>query len=99
MKSRDFCYWLMGFFELQGTNQALTPEQVQIIKNHLKLVFLHEIDPSYSDNKIVQQIFQNILALMYPHYCKNILNKNLNKNKSNNYLYSNYLQDLALFTQ
>ena len=32
----------------------------QIIKNHLKLVFLHEIDPSYSDNKVVQQIFQNI---------------------------------------
>ena len=30
------------------------------LKNHLKLVFLYEIDPSYSDNKIVQQIFQNI---------------------------------------
>jgi len=60
MTSRDFCYFLQGFFELQGTNQALTPEQVQIIRNHLKLVFLHEIDPSYSDNKIVQQIFQNI---------------------------------------
>jgi hypothetical protein len=60
MTSRDFCYFLQGFFELQGTNQALTPEQVQIIRNHLKLVFLYEIDPSYSDNKIVQQIFQNI---------------------------------------
>ncbi len=60
MTSRDFCYWLQGFFELQGTNQALTTEQVQIIRNHLKLVFLHEIDPSYSDNKVVQQIFQNI---------------------------------------
>jgi len=60
MTSRDFCYFLQGFFELQGTNQALTPEQVQIIRNHLKLVFLHEIDPSYSDNKVVQQIFQNI---------------------------------------
>jgi hypothetical protein len=60
MTSRDFCFWLQGFFELQGTNQALTIEQVQIIRNHLKLVFLHEIDPSYSDNKVVQQIFQNI---------------------------------------
>lgn len=60
MTSRDFCYWLQGFFELQGTNEALTTEQVQIIRNHLKLVFLHEIDPSYSDNKVVQQIFQNI---------------------------------------
>lgn len=60
MRSDQFVYWLQGFFELQGTNQALTPEQIQIIRNHLKLVFLHEIDPSYSDNKIVQQIFQNI---------------------------------------
>lgn len=60
MRSDQFVYWLQGFFELQGTNEALTPEQVQIIKNHLKLVFLYEIDPSYSDNKVVQQIFQNI---------------------------------------
>jgi hypothetical protein len=60
MRSDQFVYWLQGFFELQGTNQALTIEQVQIIRNHLKLVFLHEIDPSYSDNKVVQQIFQNI---------------------------------------
>lgn len=60
MTSRDFVYWLQGFFEIQSSNEALTPEQVQIIKNHLKLVFLHEIDPSYSDNKVVQQIFQNI---------------------------------------
>lgn len=60
MRSDQFVYWIQGYFELQGTNQALTPEQVQIIKNHLKLVFLYEIDPSYSDNKVVQQIFQNI---------------------------------------
>jgi hypothetical protein len=60
MRSVDFCYWLIGYFELSEPDKALTPEQVQIIKNHLKLVFLYEIDPSYSDNKIVQQIFQNI---------------------------------------
>jgi hypothetical protein len=60
MTSKDFVYWLQGFFELSEPNKALTPEQIQIIRNHLKLVFLYEIDPSYSDNKIVQQIFQNI---------------------------------------
>ncbi len=60
MRSDQFVYWLQGFFELNRKDEALTPEQIQIIKNHLKLVFLHEIDPSYSDNKIVQQIFQNI---------------------------------------
>lgn len=60
MRSVDFCYFLQGFFELSDANTPLTEKQVQTIKNHLKLVFLHEIDPSYSDNKIVQQIFQNI---------------------------------------
>ena len=60
MTSKDFVYWLQGFFELSEPNKALTPEQVKTIKNHLKLVFLYEIDPSYSDSKIVQAIFQNI---------------------------------------
>ena len=48
------------FFELSEPDKALTPNQIKIIQNHLKLVFLYEIDPSYSDNKVVQQIFQNI---------------------------------------
>ncbi len=60
MKSTEFCYWLIGYFELADANTALTEKQVKTIKNHLKLVFLHEIDPSYSDDKTVQQIFQNI---------------------------------------
>lgn len=60
MTSKDFVYFLQGFFELTNSNEALTSEQVKTIKNHLKLVFLHEIDPSYSDNPIVQKIFQNI---------------------------------------
>ena len=60
MTSKDFCYWLQGFFELSKTDEPLTPEQVRTIKNHLKLVFLHEIDPSYSDDPTVQAIFQNI---------------------------------------
>lgn len=60
MTSKDFCYWLQGLFELSEPNIALTEKQVQTIKNHLKLVFLHEIDPSYSDDPTVQKIFQNI---------------------------------------
>lgn len=45
MTSRDFVYWLQGFMEI---NQPLsiTEEQTKIIKNHLALVFKHEIDPS-----------------------------------------------------
>ena len=44
MNTIDFCYWLQGHFEL-NPDAALTTEQTQIIKNHLKLVFKHEIDP------------------------------------------------------
>lgn len=60
LKSTEFAFWLQGFFELSDANATLTEKQVQTIKNHLKLVFLHEIDPSYSDDPTVQKIFQNI---------------------------------------
>lgn len=46
MQSRDFCYWLQGFFEIHGGDVVLTPPQVDIIKNHLNMVFVHDIDPS-----------------------------------------------------
>jgi hypothetical protein len=46
MTSREFCYWLQGLFELTETNQ-LSFNQTQAIKNHLNMVFIHEIDPSY----------------------------------------------------
>ncbi len=48
LTSRDFCYWLQGHFEISnptGTGD-LTPTQVIVIRNHLALVFKHEIDPS-----------------------------------------------------
>ena len=59
MTSKDMCYWLQGFFELSETDE-LTPRQVEIIKNHLKLVFYYEIDSSYSADKEVQAELQNI---------------------------------------
>ena len=43
MTSRDYCYWLQGFFELNQP-EAITEAQLQIIKNHLNLVFIHDID-------------------------------------------------------
>lgn len=39
MTPQDFCYWLQGFFELSTDGITVTPEQVLIIKDHLKLVF------------------------------------------------------------
>lgn len=44
MTSRDFCYWLQGYFELGGG--VLSAEHTLCIKRHLALVFKHEIDPS-----------------------------------------------------
>ena len=41
MQPKDFCYWLQGHFELAGDNY-LTTAQVEMIKDHLKLVFEKE---------------------------------------------------------
>lgn len=52
MTSRDFVFWLQGFFEIAGANPTvdtaydLSAPQTDIIKKHLALVFIHEIDPS-----------------------------------------------------
>jgi hypothetical protein len=47
MTSRDFCYWLQGYFEIAGEDIYLEQEQVACIKRHLNMVFIHEIDPSF----------------------------------------------------
>lgn len=46
MTSRDFVYWLQGLFELAKPEQ-LNAEQTELIRRHLQLVFIHEIDPSF----------------------------------------------------
>ncbi len=55
MTSRDFCYWLQGYFELSG-NIDLPKSKVKEIKNHLNLVFKHEIDPSMGDETHQQEL-------------------------------------------
>lgn len=37
MSERDFIYWLQGFLELSEV-KAMDEKQVQIVKDHLKLV-------------------------------------------------------------
>ncbi len=55
MTSRDFCYWLQGYFEIHNCNMpenmkdsrgGLSCHQADMIRNHLAMVFKHEIDPS-----------------------------------------------------
>lgn len=45
MTSRDFVYWLQGYFEVSGV-KSVGEVETQQIRNHLNLVFKHEIDPS-----------------------------------------------------
>ncbi len=45
MKPESFCYWLQGWFELNTTvtNKVFhTPETLNMIEQHLKLVFKKE---------------------------------------------------------
>ena len=50
MTSRDFCFWLQGYFELNGElKNGISAVQTIVIRNHLALVFRHEIDPSIPD--------------------------------------------------
>jgi hypothetical protein len=67
MTSRDFCYWLQGYFEVldpDNENAKVTagddryvpyiplgPKQIKCIREHLALVFKHEIDPSMGGPK------------------------------------------------
>lgn len=57
MTSRDFAYWLQGFFEITGTNK-IDEGQAEMIKRHLNLVFKHEIDPSMGDKEHQQKLNQ-----------------------------------------
>jgi len=49
MTATEFCYWLQGFFELTKISHLrpdnLNEKQVEMIQNHLSLVFKHDIDP------------------------------------------------------
>ena len=55
MTSRDFAFWLQGFFEITGTNK-IDEGQAEIIKSHLNLVFKHEIDPSLNEGKSKEEV-------------------------------------------
>ena len=59
MTSKDFAYWLQGFFEIAEETE-ITPRQVEIIKNHLKLVFYYDIDKSYKVDQKTSETMQAI---------------------------------------
>jgi hypothetical protein len=48
MTTRDFCYWLQGYFELADpdNNIDLTHDAKMRIRRHLAMVFAYDIDPN-----------------------------------------------------
>ena len=66
MKSRDFCYWLQGLFELQNP-KVLDEKQTDLIRAHLHMVFIHEIDPSFPQNQQEQLNMAHNLSDVYLH--------------------------------
>lgn len=59
MKAPEFCYWLQGFFEINGV-APLTVDQSQVIQNHLNLVFLHDIDPKQGLSQAAATLAQTV---------------------------------------
>jgi hypothetical protein len=58
MTAVNFCYWLQGFFEVSLEDRPITVEQMTIIRQHLHLVFKHEIDPSLGDEEHIKELQQ-----------------------------------------
>lgn len=52
MESRDFCYWLQGYFELRHGSEPLDIGQITLIKRHLDLVFRHTTDASLREKPV-----------------------------------------------
>lgn len=51
MNPVDFCYWLQGHFELSDP-KTLDEKQIEIIKNHLNLVFEFMNNPANEEDEI-----------------------------------------------
>lgn len=64
MTSREFCYWLQGYFEISAAHPnaperlIVNADQIVTIKRHLDMVFAHEIDPSYPRQEKLNDIHQ-----------------------------------------
>jgi len=74
MTSVNFVYWLQGFFEI-SKSEKLDENQVKMIKNHLNLVFFHDIDPKDPEPKKSQEIHDSGFSSIIEHNKKNPDNK------------------------
>lgn len=68
MNARDFAYWLQGLFELTNAT-TLDAAQTTKIRNHLAMVFLHDIDPGNMEGldpkirKVIEEVHSGTRSL------------------------------------
>lgn len=48
--SREFCFWMQGFFETTKP-KTIGEKETKVIKEKLSAVFKHDIDPSMGDEE------------------------------------------------
>lgn len=68
MDALNFAYWLQGYLELAGTADGITPEQTQVIQDHLDLVF-NKVTPDRTLKPAVEQlppVVSNPLDFQFP---------------------------------
>jgi hypothetical protein len=65
MKSQEFCYWLQGWLEMTGATE-MTARQLEIMKKHLEMVFIHEIDPQYPEKTKLDAAHSSLPAHLHP---------------------------------
>lgn len=58
MTSRDFAYWLQGYFEI-AKPVTIHKEEVEMIQKHLSMVFVHEIDPLFGEDNAKLNVIHN----------------------------------------
>jgi hypothetical protein len=60
MTPNDFCYWLQGFIEINDADpnkdKNITEYQVQVIKDHLNLVFEKKTPDRYVYNYFQHEV-------------------------------------------
>lgn len=58
MSPESFAYWLNGYFEISDSNN-LSPQQVQMIRDHLNLVF-KKVTPAQNKKRNFDELFDSI---------------------------------------
>lgn len=63
MSSLEFCYWLKGYFEINNNiSDILETDQVNIIKDHLDLVFTKVTPDRRAGNQANVDKYQTVTA-------------------------------------